>query len=71
MTLDPQGGTDGERGSGRSWCRGRQRSSDARMRWRNREKGMPGENPSVWRNHRTGYFLSVKLNGLGGGLLWS
>lgn len=69
-----QGGDTGPAGPGAlrgSGCRGRQRHSDARVRWRNREKGMPGENPSVCRNHRTGYFLSVKLNGLGGGLLWS
>lgn len=28
---------------------------------------MCGENPSVCRNHREGYFLSVKSNGLEGG----
>lgn len=40
----------------------RQRHSDARVTWKKREKGMRGENPSVCKNHRKGYFLSVKLN---------
>lgn len=30
-------------------------------------KGMQGKNPSICKNYRKGYFLSVKLNGLEGG----